>query len=622
MYIKKKNLTIVVLINLCSLLYAGEEPGQKFNYRLSYGQNLNSYQWMTNFNYNRLILGKTSLLVSEDFKSSLIRLGGINNKWKDDQKLSLKLFYPFSQKLGLTLFANANQFSDKLSGLVSDIKTNASTIGMFYYPIPKIKVISAAGYKYDNRLEKTDQGITYAVDITTDTLVTKQYQNRFNFLSNGDRYSFRKNNDFQLTYRVKKYFQQDTYDSLSVYWTKKRRDNYNQVDLSEIFIESLEEENKGFHHFLAYGNKQNLYLKIRTSINSRTSSISKYLERSLVDERSKTEFHSENKAELFLSKKKIDANCSLAYITNSQKNEVPDSLKSSRFSKYFYYISPDFKSSRITLAGTGKFKFSRSDTLSIKGAVSRYRYDTPENNPDDRDEFRMNIHLSEIHYFFPRLKLVLNGSVNLYHLVYIYSERSANNNWMRIFRLSPQVIYRPTDGIKIVQNAEVLANYVDYDYEIATSTLDVRSYVFRRFMLEHRIYANLTHTTAIQLNYKFEIEENGKLNWDNWTEVLLTNRKNHWFRFNFTFKSRHHFYVSPGVIIFKRVEKNQEFFSLGAPNIKRSGNLFSYGPSLNVTYQPHQRMSLRFEGMRRVVEEPYRTQRFLNFINLKLTWYQ
>lgn len=618
----RRKILLFFILTCCSLSNAAEDVADNFYYKIGFGQNLNSYQWLTNVRLNQITFGKISLSLNEDFTSSLIRLGSNNDKWKDDQKLALDLMLPFSPNWGLKFSAEANQFTDKLSGLVSDIKTNSSSIGAFWRPVPKLNLSSAMGYKYDSRLSKIDQGVTYQLDIKTDTLSLKEYQNQLYFLTSGDRFLFRQNNDLQLDYRVKKYFQQNTYDSLAVFWTKKRHDNYDRLTQTEIFVESLQENNRGFDHFLSYGIQPDVHLRFRTIISDRKTSVSKYYERELVDERSKTEFHSENEVGFFLNRHVLDFNCSVSYIAENQKNQVPDSVKSSRFSKYFYYISPDYKSSRLSLNTFSRFKFSNSDTLLIKGAISRFQYDTPENNMDDRDEFRMNFHVSEIHHFGSKLILDLSASVNLYHLVYIYSARSANNNWMRIFRLFPKVIYRPSKKIKIIQKAEVLANYVDYDFENATTSANIRSYVFRRFVLEHQINADVTNSLDFNINYKFEIEENGKLNWDNWTEVLISNRKNHWFRLGLNYRIWQQLVLNPGVIIFKRSEKRQDRFSLGSSGGSYSGDLFSYGPTFMINYQPNPRMNFVLEAMRRAVERRFTKISYINYINLKLSWYR
>lgn len=613
----------LILILSRSLSFASSPEDKDFVYQIGFGQNLNSYQWRTGFYYNRPFAGKGLLEITENYNTSLIQLSGAENKWKENQKLNINLFWQYSPIWKLMSTTSAFLFADKFSGIASDMNTNSTSLGVIFSPIKFIELKSLAGYKYDDRFDKIDRGATYFLDIkTTESVPIKDYYNSAEFLLKGDEYSFRKNNDVEFRYKVKKNFQQDTYDSLSVFWTKKRRDNYDRLNPFDVNVESLEEENKGFSHFLSYGSKESAHLELRTFIYSRSTSVGKFEEKTLVDKRSKTEFHSENELGIFYNPNKLELNCSLSFVTDEQKNEVPDSLKASRFSKYFYYISPDYKSSRLTLSSFGKYQISKSDTIQLKGAVSLFRYDTPENNMDDRDEFRMNIHLLEIHHFNPQLKFIFNGSVNLYHLVYIYGERSANNNWMRIFRLYPQVVYKPNERFTISQKVEVLANYVDYDFETGASSFNIRSYVFRRFAISEEVNSIVTKRSGIIINYKFEIEENGKLNWDKWTEILLMNRKTHWLRFNLNYRFDNNISISPGLIFFKRTEDKQKTFNSGPSLSGRRGDLFSYGPTLKINYALKKNLEFNFEGMRRVIKRSGMDKNFINFFNLRLAWYR
>ncbi len=94
------------------------------------------------------------------------------------------------------------------------------------------------------------------------------------------------------------------------------------------------------------------------------------------------------------------------------------------------------------------------------------RYDpTDSTNVDKRDELLVTVGLQEIHQFSSRLSLIIAGDVTLNHLVYLKSVQSANNNWNRVIRFSPTVVYAPIDGFRTVNQAEVLGNYTVYDFE-------------------------------------------------------------------------------------------------------------------------------------------------------------
>ena len=100
------------------------------------------------------------------------------------------------------------------------------------------------------------------------------------------------------------------------------------------------------------------------------------------------------------------------------------------------------------------------------GSIGILRYDTPsDQNLEDRDELLVALTLSTWHSVSRSLELgvVLDGTVD--HLVYLLKERSANNNYNRVLRLSPRTIYRPAPWLYSLNAFEVLANYPVYDFE-------------------------------------------------------------------------------------------------------------------------------------------------------------
>ncbi len=617
---RRFSILIMLLIQHSSSLWALVNPSDSLFYQTNFGQELNTYYWLYQIYYERPFFNKGLLHINENYSSSLIRLSRDDHKWKDDQQLNLELFMLLTKMWKLKFAAAANQFSDRLSGIVSDIKTNWSTIGFQFQPRSGIELNSSIGYKYDDRQVRLDHGMTYDFEGITDSVVFKDYENQFYFLNKRDKYSERDNNDFQLKYRVSKHFQEEAFDSLYIFWTKKRRDNYDLMDVNQINIESYEEENRGLQHYLIYGIPTGIQFRFRTLLNSRQTSVGKYIEDAANESRSKQEFHSENEIGFLMKRSYMALNFSLGYETDDQKNEVPDSSRTKKFSKYYYYISPDFESSRLTLSGRSAFYLFRSDTLQLSGSISRYRYDTPANNVDDRDELRWNFSIAEFHHFSPYLKLISNGSITLNHLVYIFGERSANNNWMRIFRLFPQLIYQPNNKFSLTHDLEVLANYVDYDFEFGSSSVDLKSFVFRKFSLTQEINAQITKHTSIFLSHRIELEENGKLDWQRWIEFLQMSRETYWLRTNLNFHAKEHIIFAPGFLYSRRVEKNQSYSSLSSDLGGKTGTMVSYGPTFRLLFTLKKQLNLSFEGMRRAVTMQSNQRSYFNNVNLVLTW--
>ncbi len=608
----------------CNVIFAQyHQPDEPiFLNNIGFEQNFNIYKWRYGFHYQQQIHQKGLLSIRENFASSLLRIRQNENKWKDDQTLSIGYNYRFSPKWNGTLQSSSLLFSDKLSGIKNDIKTSFGSLGLQYQPLNIVKIESILGYKFDVRYDQTDHGAMYGFNLNTQFINLNEYYNKFDFSARGDDFGSRENRDFNFRYFVNKEFYTDTADSLTLTYSKKRRDNYDRWDANNLYIESLYEDIANIFHTLSYRMSDILKFQIKSDITSRKTQVRKLDSPDATETRAKRDFTSHNEISVRLTTKKLQESIRLSHSIQNHKNEVPDSLKNSPFSFRFSYVSPDFKSSRLTLSNILNISFFKRDTLFSNFAISLFRYDTPEEtNFDDRDELRINASLSEVHYFSPILKLRLNASVNLKHLVFIYGEKSANNNWMRIFRLNPEITYRPDEKFKWFQSYEVLANYVDYDFEEQFNPIDIRSYVYRKFTMLHLINREFNTKMSINLNYKLELEENGKFFWDKWTEILIATRHNHYSKIYIDYELFPGATVALGSVFYKRAEQYHIIDNSTGSARASLNDYISYGPSLAVNYHPHSKLQVTFTGTRRKIDRVNQNSYFISNITMDMSWY-
>lgn len=614
-------LILFVWLYLASHSYSQQINGVKSDSAyVQFEQNFNIYQWRYGFNYQKNINQKGFLQITEDFKSSLLRIRENENKWKDDQLLTVDFSWRLTPKWVGKILASSLLFSDKLSGITNDIKTSFGSLGIQYNPINMVNISSLLGYKFDERFDQLDQGVMYSFDLMTSDINLKDYQNRFSLFMTGDDFSVRKNKDFNFNYQVSKEFYTETADSLSMTWYSRRRDNYDRWDSDKLFIESLDEELGTIHNILHYRVSNVMKVKLTSELTSRRTKVSKLNFDKINEQRSKRDVSSFNDLSVDFKTDRVSEKIVLTYSNESQKNDVPDSLKNSPFSFRFTYLSSDFRSSRLSLSNTFNLFLSKRDSIFTNLLVSIYRYDTPEeNNYDDHDELRINSSFSALHYFSPLLKLKLNASVNLKHLVFVFGEKSANNNWMRIFRLNPEIVYQPTSRFKLYQSFDVLANYVSYDFEQQISPTDIRSFVFRKFTMQQVLSYSLSRLATFNMNYRLELEDNGKLFWDRWTEILITSRQNQYGKVMFDFHLFPGVTLSLGTVFYKRKE---HFHTLeSASNNRISNNYTSFGPIMSINYEPHSKLKFSLYGVRRTIDRVQQRRYFINNINANLRWF-
>ncbi len=586
---------------------------------MGFKQNFNIYNWWYRFNFSKNITQNRLLNITENFNSSLLRIRDDDQKWKDDQNFLLDYTWQFTPKLAGKFTGSSLLFSDKLSGITNDIKTNAGSIGLRYRPVDFLDVNSELGYKFDQRFDQLDRGPSYALNVRVPEWEWSDYDHAFDFNISGDEFAIRKNRDFNFVYQVKREFYTDTSDSLSVLWYTRRRDNYDLWDPAKSAIESLYEKLGTISNVLKYQLNDEIKLKIHTELTTKRTKVERIHTEVQDVGRSKKDLRTLNQINLEFHSRWLSDEIRMIYVTDKQRNDIPDSLKNSPFSFRFSYVSPDYQSAKLTLANRLNFHVSPSDSMETHVSISKFQYDTPEEaNYDDRDELRIATSASYTHHFSHLLKFRLNLGINLNHLIFIFGEKSADNHWMRIFQLNPELFYRIGDKILLYQTFEVLANYVDYDYEEEMNPADIRSFVFRKFTLQHVLKYQLSRLTTLNLNYRLELEENGKLLWDQWTEMIITTRQSHYGKINLTYQLIPGASFSPGIVFLMR---NEQLKIVESDDLNDANSYLSFGPSLEMQYQPHPRLMFSFSGTRRTIDGKTRKSYFINNLNMNLRWY-
>ncbi len=165
---------------------------------------------------------------------------------------------------------------------------------------------------------------------------------------------------------------------------------------------------------------------------------------------------------------------------------------------------------------TTNWNISNYDTLNLNFSISLRQFNTPsEDDNTDMDEFRLYGIINYGKQLNSELSAGVNFELQMNHQVYLKSQRSAGNNWLRIIKLSPYTNIQ-TKSFSIRPKFEVLANYTIYDFEeIAPG---VKSFSFRQIgykdSLSIKVHKNHYITSELFFRY-FEI---GILYWKSFAE--------------------------------------------------------------------------------------------------------
>jgi hypothetical protein len=155
--------------------------------------------------------------------------------------------------------------------------------------------------------------------------------------------------------------------------------------------------------------------------------------------------------------------------------------------------------------------------IELTASASILKYDTQsEENYDDRDELGFIVYLAHRYNNLKNLVLTNSVDLNLYHTVYIFSQKSANNSWNRVLRFTSKSFFTPTRFIRNIGTFSVLANYTVYDFEDIVST--VQSYSFRQLNLKDSLIVNFTEEIGIDMYGELKLYERGELNWSEFSQ--------------------------------------------------------------------------------------------------------
>ncbi len=175
---------------------------------------------------------------------------------------------------------------------------------------------------------------------------------------------------------------------------------------------------------------------------------------------------------------------------------------------------------RTSLVAQSTWNLFRADTLKFEFSSSLLRYDTPSPiNYDDRDELFLTTNTSYTHHFSSIFSGTLFAEARLVHLVFIKAQRSAQNNWNRIFKLAPSFVYA-SEGFSAHPQFELLANYTSFDFEdIANAS---QSFSFRQIQYRDSLvwHVGRESNTTIESRFIFRYFERGEFRWGEFSELV------------------------------------------------------------------------------------------------------
>jgi len=584
---------------------------QEPNMFLTYNQSNNIYNWNGFASIDRTI-GNGFLSIRNNLDINRIKLISLDDKWKDNNQLSAQYILPVTQTFSAILYARSNYLSDLQSGFLNNITENSlllQTPANFYQTV---SVTPMVGYKWDKRVGSTDSGLQYGmnVDIVEKSVGDYNAEGQAHFMR--ENLDLRRNNNYDFSVLLNRTFYKNTADTLKLTRSNQRRDYY--ISLAGD-LETRKENLRGFSNILRYDVFDQTNLRVLTEFSSGEVDITSTDANNALIKRTR-------KNNNYLIDIAVETNLGnhhgRVYLTLANEEQRHESsVTGGTIFGSIPFDNPDNDFKRISLGLTAEGPVFQSQNYSFRGIVEKFQYDTPstENN-DDLDDLRFwfqGIYGIKIN---PRLSVSLITLASLDHQVYLFSQRSADNNWNRIFKAGGLVEYKSPSGFQLKSDFNVLANYIDYDFD--DTFVQIRSFVFRRFSIKQSMKLPVTRKSRIDARFELNLEENGLLRWDDFVQNILSNRTILSGYLHYSYRLTPALEMTPGISFYSRNETQNQVRVLHEIQ-NRLTKIDDRGLTLNIKYQTSPTTLVSVSSSKRFVKRGG-TKEMFQYVDLSLNW--
>ncbi len=565
--------------------------------------------------------------VYEQYKSTVIKLRSKNIR--DEQNFSMFGEYSFLPSVRIGLMTNNNIYSDdrkiginEASLLNSSLYSKINIAGYF-------SIMPYGGFSINKQVGEDDRGTIYGTEALLNYGSANNLRLDANLKFQNEDISPRKNTlrfvNASLSNRVGNNFS----NTLTAKYSEMRKDFYFDSDsllLSEFNINhNIQSRNEKSYLladkiFLAPVS-ENISLNLNGKVfwreidrNTRYRLLSA-ISPSSFDSKIE-EFKLNIDGNLIYRSKNLNGMLKIEYSEREEKHKA----KNIEDANIIFFEkrqelenSKNNKSQLTVLATSWTYNLSGKDRIDLSLLHRKLIYDTPsEANFDDRDELLSIFRLKYIRKLNPVFSFFVNleGSIN--HIVYIFSERSSNNNIRRVLKLSSGGNFN-NKSISSENVFEVSANYTVYDFEDVIP--NVKSFVFRQFAFRDSSTVNLLPDISLKFEGYAKLSEQGNFKWTSFSskpERFLAE----YFALPKIMVTKNRLEFGAGLRLFSLTT-----FKYSNKNIKyKSNNYFSFGPVTQLGYKIIDNLAIAVYGWYEFINTETSDKKEVANLSMKVDW--
>jgi hypothetical protein len=497
-------------------------------FNTSFEKRLNTYNLNSAITYS-LNANKYFIGLDENYFSSLVNTGTKNIK--DEQSVSLIGEYKLSPFLQIGVLTQNSIYSNDRKIAINEASLIHSSFYTKYSPIDQFKIIPFGGFSINRQVNEDDRGAIYGTNLNLDRYKLSDFLISSNLFFQNEDISPRRNTNRFASINIKNKFDFDLTNLISAEYSNSRKDFYFEADsltsstynISKNIQSRIEDRysieerifNSRFTSDLLFDLSGRVSVrnidrntKYKNLTNIDLNTFDSQIDEFRLDFSGKTEYSTE----VFFGRLKIDY---------GERDEKYNAKKIEDANQTFYdqRLELEKKKNNIseytTISAIANFTISSKDNLLFSLLHRKLIYNTPSNeNFDDRDELLSIFRMSYIRSFNHLFSFFLNLEGSLNHLVYIFAERSSNNNFRRIIKLTSGGEYYGTN-LYSKNTFEVSANYTSYDFEDINP--NIRSFSFRQFSAKDSTSFNFFNNVYLDLAGYVKLSEQATFVWKNFS---------------------------------------------------------------------------------------------------------
>jgi len=490
----------------------------------NFNKQLNTYLLLSALKYDNEF-GKFRLSLNENYKSSYTRAG--ISSTREEHFLRLSTSYRLTSKFSLGILTNNNILSDSRQiDFNQASQTNAAFFTM-YNPINRIYISPFFGYSYNEQTKENDYGYLYGTEALIDNILLSDNTLYSELKFRHEDIAPRKNSMQYYNFILTNQLSGNTGNMINASYSRNRKDFYFAADTivaNEFNLRNNIQSRIETDYFL----QDRLVTKSFFDLID-LDLTGRFLWRT-IDRDTRYRSLAENTSSIFdtrINELRVELESIATYnsdffngnlrLSYSERDEKHITKNFEGVNQLLFEERSDLegrknnKAMRATAAFTGSFNFSRSDIVTVSLYQNKLKYDTPSaQNFDDRDEMLSIARIKYLKKLTPFFDFFVNTDATISQTVYIFSEKSSNNNINRILRLKTGGYYH---GKKFssLNSFEVSANYTVYSFEDINP--NYQSFSFRQFTARDSSSIQFNRRLSFSTFGYIKLSEQGSLKW-------------------------------------------------------------------------------------------------------------